>query len=1073
MVHGDEGGSANPTGGRDYQPRPFYGVTVSGTFTDLEKHRTALIKAIKTHGLTEIAMENSGARPDVDVIDSSLQMVRDGAAYAGVISLKYGQTPTSPDQNPDRLSITELEFNEALRLGRPILLFIMSDDHDVKKAGVETNAAKLKKLNAFRERAKLWDSSSKVHRVYDSFSSLEDFTTKANQAVSRLRLYLDENARPAVPTQAPPAPAPTHDTKKSDPIPKPPELYAEPRYIGTHKFLGRRDKLEVLNEWAAAADPYPVLLFDAIGGTGKSILTWTWMTEPTARKRTDWAGRFWYSFYEKGADMGDFCRRALAYMTETPLEELRKKKTAELREPLLHLLQARPWLLVLDGLERVLVAYNRLDAAELRDEEANRPADQIAQRDPCAAIHPEDDDLLRSLAAAAPSKLLITSRLVPRVLLNPAQQAIPGVRREPLPGLRAEDAEQLLKSCGVTGYSQAIQSYLKSNCDCHPLVIGVLAGLILDYLPDRGNFDAWLDDPEGAGKLNLAELKVERIQNHILTASIAGLPENSRKLLSMMALLSVAVDYLTLNGLNPFLPPEPEEIEEADDPRNGFWWKNNSEEVKRSKLAKYEAASKRRHASLEAWRRSTPCVVAGRELTAAIADLERRGLLQYDKPARRFDLHPVVRGVAAGGLKAEEKEGYGQRVVDYFSAKAHSPYDEAETLDDVAVGLHIVRTRLKMGQFQEACDAYRGDFSYALLFNLGANAEVLSLLRPFFPQGWGVLPDQVSEDDASYLANEAGVALSLLGDWEDALAASGASLASELRTSNWLSVCSGLYNISVNLGALNRLGQEDRCAQFNIDLSALADNAEEFFCSRLVRFTQLTRIGCGPEARELWDLLDPMGRNWTRASHRPGEAEYSYACFRYMHSDLREEDLIRAEELARAGRNRDSIRKLHRLRGAWRLDREEWTLAMESFGEALRMAHEVGQQDAGAEARLALARFHVGRVEEARHEAERLSQVKKPPDLPLAELWMALGERERAKKHTLAAYKWAWADGEPYVLRYELNKARALLEKLGVEIPNLPPYDPAKDGKFPCEDEVVAAIARLRAEKESKTEKKG
>src|ERR1019366_886357 len=57
-------------------------------------------------------------------------------------------------------------------------------------------------------------------------------------------------------------------------------------------------------------------------------------------------------------------------------------------------------------------------------------------------------------------------------------------------------------------------------------------------------------------------------------------------------------------------------------------------------------------------------------------------------------------------------------------------------------------------------------------------------------------------------------------------------------------------------------------------------------------------------------------------------------------------------------------------------------------------------------------------------------------------------DRAQATKHALAAYKWAWADGEPYVRRYELNKARAVLEKLGVAIPNLPHYDPAKAEKF-------------------------
>ena len=198
--------------------------------------------------------------------------------------------------------------------------------------------------------------------------------------------------------------------------------------------------------------------------------------------KDDWAGRFWYSFYERGAIMADFCQRALAYMTGQPLEELRKKKTAELAPQLLHQLQARPWLLILDGLERVLVAYHRIDAAQLRDEEAGK-TDEIAQRDVCAAIRPEDDELLRQLAAAAPSKLLLTSRLIPRVLLNQASQPIPGVQRVPLPGLRPADAEALFRACGVTGDSTAIQTYLKTHCDCHPLTIGVLADWLMTTCP--------------------------------------------------------------------------------------------------------------------------------------------------------------------------------------------------------------------------------------------------------------------------------------------------------------------------------------------------------------------------------------------------------------------------------------------------------------------------------------------------------------------------------------------------------------------------------------------------------------
>jgi tetratricopeptide (TPR) repeat protein len=747
-------------------------------------------------------------------------------------------------------------------------------------------------------------------------------------------------------------------------------------------------------------------LFDAIGGSGKSMLTWEWINNHATQVRSDWAGRFWYSFYERGAIMADFCRRALAYITREPLDSFKKLKTPALGERLLHQLRDRPWLLVLDGLERVLVAYHRIDAAEVPDDEANQPTDKIAHRDPCAAIRPEDDELLHALAAATPSKLLITSRLVPLVLLNSARQPIPGVLRVALPGLRPADAEALLRSCKVTGDSQSIQNYLKSHCDCHPLVTGVLGGILNDYLPARGNFDAWSADPASGGQLNLADLDLVQKRNHILKAALGAVPKEGRQILAVLALLSEAVDYATLSALNPNLSPD------------------------------------------------------------AIRDLERRGLLQYDGQTGRYDLHPVVRGIAAGGLRPDERDSYGQRVVDHFSARTHSPYDEAESLEDVSDGLHVVRTLLKMGRYQQACDAYRGGLGTTLLFNLEANAEVLSLLRPFFPQGWGVLPGAMSEDDGAYLANEASIALSAVGEEKDSLAALGTALSARLKAAYWSAVGVCLRNIGVSLWQQNRLAAAHGVDLSNLHLATLTDDKEEIFIDRLFRFYGLGEIGQWANAQSTWDLLDPTGRNWSRASYRPGTAEYYYAQYRFWQGDLLEEHLAHAEKLAKAGKNRGIVSRLYVLRGKWRMERGEWALAADSLREAVSMARAVGRTDVWAETQLAVARFHLGQLDDPRREAEQLAHARQPAQRALAELWFVIGDREQATKHAIQAYNWAWADGEPYVHRYELNKARALLEKLGAEIPNLPPYDPAKDEKFPCEDEVAAAIEKLRAEKE-------
>ncbi|MER0203699.1 MAG: hypothetical protein DU480_07535 [Nitrosomonas sp.] len=846
-----------------------------------------------------------------------------------------------------------------------------------------------------------------------------------NNLPQYLRSLLPQSTGAAEPAVAAVISAAAHGVN----IPKAPAFYAEPDYIGSHQFVGRQAELDALSDWANHSDPTNLLLFEAIGGNGKSMLTWEWAKNHATTIRTDWAGRFWYSFYERGAIMQDFCQHALAYMTGRPLIEFEKRKTAEMKDELIAQLHARPWLLILDGLERVLVAYHRIDAAEIPDEEANAPTDKILNRNPCQAIRDEDNDLLRALAACVPSKILVSSRLTPHVLLNQAGQPMPGVRRITLPGLRPPDAEKLLRSCGISGDSAAIQGYLTHNCDNHPLAIGVLAGLINDYLPDRGNFDAWSMAADGGAALNLASLDLIQRRNHILRAALDALLPTSRQLLSMLALLSEAVDYGTLKAFNPHLPPE---TEKADDP------------------------------------------AALRKLMETVKDLEQRGLLQYDGRVRRYDLHPVVRGVAAGGMKTEDKESYGQRVVDHFSSLPHSPYREAKTMEDVANGLHVVRILLKLGHYQQAADVYRGDLSLALFFNLEAHVETLSLLRPFFPAGWEELPKDVDTSHASYLVNNAAIALSSCGEFQKALGAHGVELRADLEAEDWVTVNIDLRNISNNLGYQNLLAKALHVNGLAVDLASVREDDQAIFINQLSLLYDQSDFGQWQAAEATWRLLDPMGRDWNRAVYRQGNAEYGFALFQFRQGNLHEEHLAAAATLAEQDDNRTTLRDLHWLRGIWRLEQGEWILAAASFHQAVSMARERRLVDENSETGLALAKFHLGQLagDDARSEAERLAQLRQPAHRILAMLWLAIGDHERAKKHALAAYRWAWADGEPYVNRYELTKTTELLQQMSVPIPVLPPYDPAKDEPFPWEADVRAAIEKLRAEKAAESEKK-
>ena len=1053
------------------QPRPVDQVMVSSTFTDLKEHREAAIKAIHEHKLHANVMEHDNAKPAADVIESSLRMVRDSAAYILVIGFKYGQTPADADRNKDQLSITELEFNEAQRLGRPILLFIMGDDHPVKKGDIEKDSEKETKLNAFRQRAKKSAPGSSVNRIYATFNSLEEFKDKLGSSLNELCQLLDSQAKPT-----PVSDSSSHPSSNNPTIPQPPVFYAKPDYIGRHDFVGRKAQLQTLTDWAKPTDSTSILLFEAIGGNGKSMLTWEWTTKHAEAARAGhepWAGRFWYSFYEKGAIMRDFCLHALHYMTQQPMETLEKKPMADLRTALLAQLHARPWLLILDGLERVLVAYHRIDAAEVRDEDLNRPTDKILDRDPCDAIRDEDTELLRALAAAKPSKILISSRLIPRVLLNPSGLPLPGVRPLVLPGLDDADAERLFcEVCGIRGTSADIRYYLKTFCDNHPLVIGVLAGLINSPGPHRGHFDAWAAAPEYGAKLNLARLDLIQSRNHILRAAMDALEAPSRQLLSTLALLTDAVDYDTVAAFNPHLPQEPE-VSDVTKPEDEFMWRLSDDKGKAKLREQYEAALAKKadyQQAMKAWRDSAAVREAPKKLGETLQDLERRGLVQYDGRAQRYDLHPVVRGVAAGGMKEEDKERYGQRVVDHFNAQPHPPYEQAKTMEDVASGLHVVRTLLKLGHHQQAAFTFRGGLATALLFNLEAHVEMLALLRPFFPAGWDNVPKNVDASLSSYLASCAASAMRSCCELPNALGAYGGSLRVDLETDNWSNTITGLLNISSSLSTENLVAKAVPVNALALNLAIVREDKEGIFTSRLFLFSDQSRLGQWQAAEATWRLLDPMGRAWSRAVYRQGMAERRFAEFHFWQGSLQEERLTTATTLAEQDNNRTALRNLHRLRGAWRLEQGEWALAAASFDTAVTMAREVRLVDEESEAGLALAKHHLGQLtgDAARSEAERLAELRQSAHRTLAQLWLAIGDHAKAKHHALAAYRWAWADGEPFVNRYELTKTTELLQQMNVPVPVLPPYDPAKDEPFPWEADVRAAIEKLKAEKATK-----
>ena len=809
------------------------------------------------------------------------------------------------------------------------------------------------------------------------------------------------------------------ETASAEPrsLPQPPDLRAVPDYIGSHAFVGRLAELDTLDDWADAANPHALLLFEAIGGAGKSILTWHWTRQCATAVRTDWAGRFWYSFYERGSRMTEFCRHALAYMTGAPMEDLRKRELADLADDLVAELHSRPWLLVLDGLERILVNYNRIDAEALPDEAADEPVDDIAGRDPCGSIDPIDDELLRRLANAQPSKVLVSTRLTPSALLNPGRRPIPGVQRESLSGLRPADAEHLLRSCGIEGNSAQIRSFLSHTCDCHPLVVGVLGGLIRDYLPARGDFDDWLQAPTGGGSLDLGHLDLVARRNHVLQAALEAVPDAGRDLLSVLSLLDDAVDYTVLCAIAPDTSPSGQ---------------------------------------------------GGSRLSDTVRDLERRGLLQYDTASRQHDMHPVVRSVVLARLGPGERERFGQQALDFFSSRADRPYDQVEALGDLRNVMNSIRTLVRIGRMQAACDAFRAGLSDCLLFDLEAYSEVLSLVRPFFERGWGQAPLSLSWPSSGLLCSSVTIALSNLGMHSESLELNCTRVRLDHSHERWAGLHSSLDGVGSELSFLNHLASRARLHELAGRLARALGSNIALFISLLRRLRIHMISGAREEAERALEELESTNRNWPRGQYRPGQVELIFAEHLYLTGRLSKQVLLDAERVAEAGRSRLVRRGLQHLSGWFAMNRGDWEGAAKALHGASRLARQSRVPDPCADAGLVLARHHLGDLQDARGSAELVSSSHGPAQHWLAELWLAIGDPVRALQHAKRALRWAWADGEPWVRRFELDRARELFERMGEEPPELPPFDPEKVRRFDWEPEVERAIERLEAKNAAK-----
>ncbi len=266
----------------------------------------------------------------------------------------------------------------------------------------------------------------------------------------------------------------------------------------------------------------------ALGGFGKSALTWQWLTHDVDIK--EFPKVLWWSFYEGDSSFEHFTEETLKYLNHAVPQSKRDQV-----DELLRAMQGQRILLVMDGFERVLRAYSSMSAAYQGDEEPKLDDNQLDCVDVNAELFLKGVCSLPNLK----SKALMTTRLTPRAV-KPRGEFMLGCREEELTAMQKADAVTFFQRQKIKGTHTEIEAACEPY-GYHPLSLRLLAGRILKDF----------DNPADIVVAQRLKIDGDIIQqkHHVLEVSYKSLPTPEQKLLSTIACFRSPVELKTLEAI--------------------------------------------------------------------------------------------------------------------------------------------------------------------------------------------------------------------------------------------------------------------------------------------------------------------------------------------------------------------------------------------------------------------------------------------------------------------------------------------------------------------------------------------
>jgi tetratricopeptide (TPR) repeat protein len=960
-------------------------VMISSTARDLPEHRKEAMDACLRQGMFPIMMEHLPAS-DAEAVPASLKMVDGADIYLLILAHRYGYVPEA--NNPARISVTEHEYNRALEQKIPILTFAMHEDHPVKAADVEKGESAVK-LEAFKNRALL--------KVTNFFMSPVDLRAHIINSLSQLR-------QPDI-TQF-------HYVSE---IPAPPEAFIAHPYtlLQTHRLIGRQEELKLLTDWItgrelkfdeqkAPADSVRIMSVVAIGGMGKSALTWKWFNDIAPQEMKNLAGRMWWSFYESDATFENFVIRGLAYVSKRSIEEVMQIPAPERETQLLAVLAREPFLLVLDGLERILIAYARMDAARLDDSDVGKEKNLRKTADPRVG------SFLRKLAQVKQSRVLVSSRLYPAEMERADGDPIPGSFRVNIEGLADEDAVELWRAFGVSGSREELLPVFNTFAK-HPLLIQALAGEVKRYRKAPGDFEKWRKANPRFDPSKFA--KTKEAMAHVLEYALTGLEVEGSKVLQTIAAFRMPTGYDTVAAV---LVGEHKAC--ANDP----------------------------------------------QLDAVLSALEDRGLVGWDKRANRYDLHPIVRGVLWSGLGDDARHGVYMSLHAHFEAVPKiDDYLKVNSLEELTPAIEFYNTLIGLGRYDDAGSFFYDRLDEATLYRLSASRQRVELLEMLFPDGLNQLPRRSSPGLQASTLNMLAIGYQISGQPGGATALYRRHNTIRLATKDDESLSTGLLNLSETLRLSGALCESESAVRRALMIKREQD--DHFGEAVSLRFLGLTLAVRGL-ANEAGAALQRSLSLFRAQSNNQSEGfTNSYLTQRALWLGEFASALSfanRAWDLAHVRSYEHDFIRAARLQGAAALGSNDLATADERLHHALTRARNVNnvEEELVALVPLAELRWRQGEAKAARELLDDVWESAERGPYPLihadalnvlAQVERDEGNRDSAIEAATKAYRLAWCDGPPYAYHWGLEKAKQHLKELGAPEPEMPPFDESKFEPMP------------------------